>query len=400
MPIINDDMIDISERSYLKYLLFGSLYFSEGILLALSTVILIIYFTHKDISIATATLVGGIVYIPWILKFIFGPITDYFIKYGRKPFIIIGGILGAIFIFPLAIIDPKVALIPFTLLLFVSHIFIVFLDVSVDAWAIQISKVHERGKVNAAMYGGLFGGSAFGSSVFAIIASAVGFNMVFITAGLIILLTIIFPLLVTEKKIVKERQKIASLVITEFKKKNTLLVALFGFIVAMNFGMLIFIIPEYMMNVLKLDIAQTGIINSAFPIATVIGAFAGGVIVDKWGRKKIMGIFLPILLISSALLTIADTWQILAIIYSMIGFLTGAALFAATAALLMDITNPKIGATQYSILTSISNFGDVGISMISGTLVVMLGYTRFFLYAAWIIGPALLVLYFVKEKKR
>ena len=392
-------MIDISKRSYLKYLLFGSLYFSEGILLALSTVILIIYFTHKDISIATATLVGGIVYIPWILKFVFGPITDYFIKYGRKPFITIGGILGAIFLFPLAVIDPKVALIPFTLLLFISHIFIVLLDVSVDAWAIQISEVHERGKVNAAMYGGLFGGSAFGSSVFAIIASAVGFNMVFITAGLIILLTIIFPLLVTEKKIVKERQKIASLVIIEFKKKNTLLVALFGFIVAMNFGMLIFIIPEYMMNVLKLDIAQTGIIISAFPIATVIGAFIGGVIVDKGGRKKIMRILLPILLISSALLTIADTWQILAIIYSIIGFLTGATLYAAMGALLMDITNPKIAATQYSILTSIANFGDIGIGMISGALVLMLGYNRFFLYAAWIVGPALLVLYFVKEKQ-
>jgi len=244
-----------------------------------------------------------------------GPLTDFFIKYGRKPFIIIGGILGAIFLFPLAVIDPKVALIPFTLLLFVSHIFIVFLDVSVDTWAIQISKVRERGKVNAAMYGGLFGGSAFGSSVFALIASAVGFNMVFITAGLIILLTIIFPLLVTEKKIVKERQKITPLVTTEFKKKNTLLVALFGFFVAMNFGMLIFIIPEYMMNVLKLDMAQTGIINSAFPIATVIGAFIGGVIVDKWGRKKIMYIFLAIILISSALLTIADTWQILIFIY-------------------------------------------------------------------------------------
>ena len=382
----------------MKYLLFGTLYFSEGLLLALSTVILIIYFTHKDISIATATLVGGIVYIPWILKFIFGPVTDYFIKYGRKPFIIIGGILGAIFLFPLAVIDPKVALIPFTLVLFISHIFIVFLDVSVDAWAIQISKIHERGKVNAAMTGGLFGGSAFGSSVFAITANAVGFDMVFITAGLIILLTIILPLLVTEKKIVKERQKIASLLITEFKKKNTRLIALFGFIVAMNFGMLIFIIPEYMMNVLKLDIAQTGVINSAFPIATVIGAFTGGVIVDKWGRKKIMYIFLTILLISSALLTIADTWQILAFIYSMIGFLTGAALFTAMGALFMDITNPKIAATQYSILASITNFGDIGIAMISGALVLMLGYSRFFLYASWIIGPALLILYFIKEK--
>jgi MFS family permease len=392
-------MLTLSKHPSLKYLLFGSLYFSEGLLLALSTVILIIYFTHKDISIATATLVGGIVYIPWILKFIFGPITDYFIKYGRKPFITIGGILGAIFIFPLAIIDPKVALIPFTILLFVSHIFIVFLDVSADAWAIQISKVHERGKVNAAMYGGLFGGSAFGSSVFAIIASAVGFDMVFIIAGLIILLTIILPLSVTEEKIVKERQKIASLLITEFKKKNTLLIALFGFIVAMNFGMLIFIIPGYMMNVLKLDIAQTGIINSVFPIATVIGAFTGGILVDKWGRKKIMGILLPILLISSALLTIADTWQILVFIYSMIGFLIGAGLYAAMGALFMDITNPKIGASQYSILASMANFGNIGIAMISGTLVLILGYTRFFLYAAWIIGPALLILYFIKEKQ-
>jgi predicted MFS family arabinose efflux permease len=83
----------------------------------------------------------------------------------------------------------------------------------------------------------------------------------------------------------------------------------------------------------------------------------------------------------------------------MIGFSIGAALYAAMGALYMDITNPKIAATQYSILASIANFGNIGVATISGTLVLMLGYTRFFLYAAWIIGPALLVLYFVKEKK-
>jgi len=193
-------MLDLNKYPSLKYLLFGSLYFSEGLLLALSTVILIIYFTQKDISIATATLVGGIAYIPWILKFVFGPITDYFIKYGRKPFITIGGILGAVFLFPIAVIDPKIALIPFTLLLFISHTFIVLLDVSADAWAIQISKVHERGKVNASMTGGIFGGSAFGSIVLAIIANNIGFDIVFITSGLIVLLTIILPFLIKEKK--------------------------------------------------------------------------------------------------------------------------------------------------------------------------------------------------------
>jgi hypothetical protein len=47
-----------------------------------------------------------------------------------------------------------------------------------------------------------------------------------------------------------------------------------------------------------------------------------------------------------------------------------------------------------------ANFGEFGIAMISGTLVLMLGYNRFFLYAAWILGPALLILYFIKETKR
>jgi hypothetical protein len=65
----------------------------------------------------------------------------------------------------------------------------------------------------------------------------------------------------------------------------------------------------------------------------------------------------------------------------------------------MDNTNPRIGASQYSIFTSISNFGEIGFAMISGSLLILLGYTRFFLYAAWIVGPAILLLYFIKMKK-
>ena len=49
----------------------------------------------------------------------------------------------------------------------------------------------------------------------------------------------------------------------------------------MNFGILLFIIPEYMMNVLKLDVAQIGLITSLFPIGIVIGATTGGVMAEK-----------------------------------------------------------------------------------------------------------------------
>ena len=165
----------------------------------------------------------------------------------------------------------------------------------------------------------------------------------------------------------------------------------------MNFGMLMFIIPEYMTNVLLLDKIQIGLLASVYPISIVIGAVIGGTVSDKWGRKKILYISLLGLLISSALLITADSWEKLAIIYTFIGLLTGASVYSAMVALLMDITNPKIGGAQYSFLTSITNFGEIGIGMISGGLVVFLGYNRFFLYTALTVGLALLILYFVQE---
>jgi len=36
--------------------------------------------------------------------------------------------------------------------------------------------------------------------------------------------------------------------------------------------------------------------------------------------------------------------------------------------------------------------------ILSGSILLLLGYQRFFLIAAWVVGPALLVLYLVKEK--
>jgi PAT family beta-lactamase induction signal transducer AmpG len=390
-------MLELTKHPSLKYFLFGSLYFAEGLIFALTTLIIVLFFNEKNITIEITTLVGGIASVPWMLKFVFGPTIDFFGNYGRKIFCIIGGIIGTISLLIVAFVDPKISIIPFTALLFIGHSGVVLLDVSTDAWAIQTTKITARGKVNAAMYIGLFGGTAIGGILLSFIATFYGFELVFITTGFLIFLSIILALFVKEHKINIKRKLIKTLLIKEFKKRNTQLVLLFSILVAMNFGMLIFIIPDYMQNVLLLDKIQTGLLAAVYPISIVIGAAIGGYISDKWGRKKILYITLVGLIISSAFLITADTWEKLAIIYAIIGFLTGASLYSTIGALLMDVTNPKIGGTQYSFLTSISNFGEIGIAMISGILVVYLGHNRFFLNTALIIGVSLLILYFVKE---
>jgi MFS family permease len=365
--------------------------------MALTTVILVLFFTEKDISISLITLVGGLSTGPWALKFIFGPVIDFFGKYGRRIFIIIGGILGTISIFIVAYIDPETSIIPFTVLLFIAHIGVILIDVSADAWAIQTTKANEKGKVNAAMYTGLFAGTGIGGILLAFIATYYGFEMVFLITSFLIFLSIILVLFVKETKIDIQRRLIKPLLIKEFKKINTKIVALFGFVASLNYGMLRFVIPDYMTNVLLLDKIQIGFLTSIYPISIVIGVLIGGIASDKFGRKKVLYFSLIGLLISSVLLITANTWEKLAIIYTAIGILTGASSFSALAALLMDITNPKIGGSQYSFLTSIANFGHVSISMISGSLIIILGYNRFFLYTALTVGISLLILYFVKE---
>lgn len=390
-------MIDI-RKSRQKYFLFGSLYFAEGLQAALATTIIPIYLLDKGFSLPLATLIAGIGGAPWYLKFVFGPSTDYFYKFGKKPFIIVGGLIAALSFFLLIYIDPFVHLIPFTFFLFLSHFGITYMDVSCDGWAIQISTEKERGKINGTMLAGNFMGMAVGTSVIASIAQVYGYSISFFACGSIVFVIMIYPILVKEFKLLKERPKIVSLLKDEFKKRNTQLVTLFYLFTGIAIGILLFVIPLFMKTILHMDIGQIGLIMTIYPITTIIGSLFGGALADRWDRIRVLYIFISAGIVAYPALIYANTWQIFAIIYGLCGFFDGG-YGAAGNALAMDVCNPKIGTTQYSIMCSVANFGTYGTGAISGSLIVLLGFGRMFLLSSWICGPALLMLYFFRPKK-
>jgi predicted MFS family arabinose efflux permease len=86
-------------------------------------------------------------------------------------------------------------------------------------------------------------------------------------------------------------------------------------------------------------------------------------------------------------------------IYGIIGFFHGG-MTAVSCTMFMSASNPKIGATQFSIFMSLGNAGTMAGETISGALVAAVGFSRTFLYSAWFLGPALIVLHFVKEQKQ
>ena len=367
-------------------------------MIAITTVVTSLYLREKAVPIPLTTLIVGIVNIPWMLKFIWGPIVDRFIRFGRKTFIIFGGLLTVSSMFLVSMVDPGVSLIPFTLLIFLGHIGIGFIDVSTDAWAIDVSTDKDRGKINGSMFAGQYSAWAIGAALLPFIGSNFGYGYAYLTNGLIILLILIFPFLVKETIKFKSRQKIVSLVIKEFKKKTTQLIAIFSPIVFMSEGMLSFIMPIYMRDSLGISDVQIGLISMILPIFLAVGSVAGGIITDKIGRKLTLYIFIGLNTIFTASLIFTNNWLNLSIIYGIIGFMMGAH-STVSCALFMDVTNPRIGATQYGIFTGIANVGLNGGGMITGSMVATIGFARTFLYSAWVFGPALLILYFIKLKR-
>jgi len=391
-------MIDITKSSFLKYFLFASLYFTEGLQYIIASLILPIYLVDKGIPVSLVTVIAAVYLIPMTIKFIWGGIVDYFNKYGRRKFIILGGSLIIFSLFFLFIIDPSEYLAIFTIFLFLAGCGVGFLDVSADAWAIEISKYEERGKINGAMFVGQALGMVIGSSILTSIAYFFGFNSVFFITALIVLLIILFPVLVKDTRKIKKRLKIASILYNEFKNKTTQLVSIFTPISAINIGLLGVVVPLYLNIYLNINIAVIGLIIAIWSATKVFGSLTMGVICDRWGRKNPLYIILIFGGFFTALLIFAKNWETVAILYGIIGFFHGGQ-YTILGTLLMDVTNPKIGATQYSILTSLGNLGMTVGESSSGIMVSILGFTRTFLYGGLFFGPALLVLHVIKLKK-
>jgi len=147
---------------------------------------------------------------------------------------------------------------------------------------------------------------------------------------------------------------------------------------------------------LKFTLSQIGAVVKLFGFwATLIGGFAGGVLILRLGIYRALWIFGILQGVStagfSALSLIGPNVTALAAVISFEN-ISGGMGTSAYAAFMASITNKRFTATQYALLTGFMGIPRVVASSVTGYMAEGMGWFYFFVFCALIAAPALFMI--------
>ncbi len=362
------------------------LYIAQGIPWGFITVTFVTFLAGEGISadnIATLLLLGTL---PWTFKFLWGPVIDRY-QYRpmgrRRPWILFAE-TGMILTLSLILFlpDPSSNFTAVAGIFLIYNIFTSLQDVSTDALAVDILRADEFEKVNSYMFsskivGGMIGGAGLGT-----IIGFVGIKGAILLQIPILLLIMLAPLFMTERPgeirfpwqkaefqswssdDLEERNfgQILGNIRTAFSLRSTRL----GIVLSLSISLSFFLVPvlpllfvqELNWDEEKFNATKGGLLL----IVMMLGYVAGGQLAKRIGGKSVI-IYSAL---AGTLLTICwglteTSWSnstFLITLWSIHTFIWGMASINIYS-LMMKITWPEVGGTQFTAYMAMMNLSAV-----------------------------------------
>lgn len=365
--------------------IFSSLYFTQGVTQSIFTVIVPVYLLKKLGTIDTAALsfMFSIILTPFILKLIYGLLSDRFgsKKLGRRKPWILGstsftGIMWIILSLLIPFLldsNPSGILGYITLLGFIIILGVAISDTAMDGFILDICPKDKLGRTTGTVWAFRSVGIIIGGPLILVIIQFIQFELTLIVISI---LTILFGLLTLKipHTTITEKVRLGKNLKSMFKRGENWKLFGFSFFMAIVSGVIFTMISLYVLvqagvvagegatlDLLEEDISlynPQAIITLIIGLGVIIGAFVGGSIADRKTRR--LSVFLALSLGTIALLLqlIPTEWFILLIFTFIIGASSGwnNSSFSAVASEYSK-QYPEATSTFYSICTSFANLG-------------------------------------------
>lgn len=390
--------MDLTRTHTGRKALFALLYLAEGAPIGFIWWAVPTKLREAGVPVGTITLLTSVIILPWAFKFLWAPLVDVLRgrRWGRRGWVMATQLLMGLSLLPLALLDWQDSLgLLFGLLLL--HAFAAATqDVAIDAWAISITPAAERGSINGAMQAGMLVGRWLFGAGFLIVAQQVDdATAVFAMVAVIWTTTLVVlgaserdayhvhgPLVATLRA--RAREFLATLR-EALRRRETWLgvaLALLAFAGFKGAGDLAgpFLVDQ------GLAPARIGHFFTGALVAMIVGALAGGWTADRFGNVRAIAAFIvlaALVVLGTAAATLATAAGHALVIAGMLAvYLCAGLLTASTYALLMQLTDARLGATQFSAYMGAINACEAWAGFSAGQLAGRFDYPVAFAFVA------------------
>jgi PAT family beta-lactamase induction signal transducer AmpG len=181
----------LRDSARLRYATFFYLYVMQGIPAGFGLTAVYNYLIGSGLSAHAVGSFAAIVGLPWTFQFVWGPLIDkyqYSIIGHRKQWVVLTQLVAVLASLSLLLVHQPVAQLGLMgAVFFVHSVFASIQDASVDAIAISVVPVAERGRVNAFMRGGFLLGWAVGGAALSWVLHHGGFGRAALAQSLALL---------------------------------------------------------------------------------------------------------------------------------------------------------------------------------------------------------------------
>jgi PAT family beta-lactamase induction signal transducer AmpG len=408
---------------------FFFLYITEGIPLGFAATAVATQLRRQDVGPAEIGAFVGSFYLPWAFKWAFGPFIDVFAsdRWGRRRgWIIVTQVLMALTLMSTVLLKLPEQLALFTIILLVHNTFGAMQDVAIDALAVNSLGEHERGLANGLMFAGAAIGQAIGGAGVLFLSAYTGFQPTFFFVAACILAVTLFVALPMREAPSAARAIAAGVsrwahaagqmrdfAVESFRSFLGTRGAYLGLAFALlpSGAMCLGLALQSNLAVeLGLDDSEVAKLNLYSGIVQAAFMVVGGFLSDRFGRRRMLTLYIvlmsvPVLYLMSVLQQHGWVMPQSATQRSVAPAVLVAALWIATltygvalglmygtrSAIFMDVTNPRVAATQFTAYMALLNLNIAYSATWQGIAIEAVGYPNTMLIDA-IFGLACLLL--------
>ncbi len=392
---------------------FFLLYVTEGIPLGFTATAIATQMRRQGLGPAEIGAFVGSLYLPWAFKWVFGPIVDAVSsdRFGRRRLWIVLAQLGMIATLLVALpVDFSTDVRLFTLLIIVHNIFGATQDVAIDALAISVLQEDERGTANGFMFAGAYAGQAIGGSGVLYLSGVVPFRTTYLfVMGAIALVTIFVALPLREQPgpprpraqgsaAARIGRDIARFVADAYRAftgtRSALVGVLFAILPVGAYGLGLALQSNVAVE-LGFNDSKIATLTLWSTILSAVGCIVGGWMSDRFGRRTTLAIFVSCTAIPTLWLAwtmhqygwihavdpnlpdrpvpapaLLATFWAMTLVYNVFQGL----FYGIRMAQFMDITSPRVAATQFTAYMALLNLVLAYTSWWQGIAIKTLGY--------------------------